>query len=812
MPAAHKIRLIVAYTFLLIAFGKTTVTAQQLIRNAAGHITIAEKNCTITIVPYAKNVVKFILQPAGYTKNELVSDAVIGSPQKFNESIKQVNSNPEIILGNVHLMVKQDTIYFGDKGDALISTISQHDEYSVFKFLLSDSEKIFGGGERALPLNRRGYKFNLYNQPSFGYGVGAENLNYSVPFITSSNKYALFFDNPSKGYLDIGKANSNMLEYGAYSGQLNFYLIQGNDYADILSSYHALTGTQPIPPRWAFGNFLSRFGYTDEAQIKSIMEKMDAAQIPYSAVIFDLYWFGDSIKGTVGNLEWVNKKAWPNPQKMIADFKKAGTKTILITEPFVVNTSSNYTSSIKYHATDSAGNPFVCKEFYFGPGGLIDIFRKDSRDWFWSKYNTQMKIGVEAWWGDLGEPEMHPAALYHNLRDLGFKRLFSANEVHNIYGHYWTKMLFEKYAQDYPNKRLFSLNRSGFAGTQRYGIFPWTGDVSRSWSGFQAQLPVMLGMSMSGIPYVHSDAGGFAGGEKDGELYIRWLQFAAYTPIFRPHGSFDKVTGILPTEAALFDEPYKGLAKKLIENRYRLMPYNYTLAYNLSNHGEPLISPLYYYFSTDNNSYAAADEFMWGKNLLIAPVLQKGATTRSLYLPKGKWYDYKTFSVKEGGRWINDAVTLDAIPVYVKEGSFIVTNTALVQNMNTYSTKDLTITYFPSSKASSYTLYDDDGEKNNAVKKNKYQLINFNSTGWNGQTVINIDANTGSFNGKPNERNLILCIPGLVKIPSSISINGKKIQDNMSSSIPYAEWDETHKIMKLHLILANGPLRISIGS
>ena len=166
-----------------------------------------------------------------------------------------------------------------------------------------------------------------------------------------------------------------------------------------------------------------------------------------------------------------------------------------------------------YLAVDSSGKPYYLTDFYFGHGGLIDIFRNDAQQWFWQFYKKQMENGVEAWWGDLGEPEKHPSNLYHNLKDYGYKRLFNADEVHNIYGHTWTKMLYDYYAKEYPNKRLFYLNRSGFAGSQRYSIFPWTGDVSRSWSGLRAQLPILIGMSMSGVPYVHSDAGGFAGGK-----------------------------------------------------------------------------------------------------------------------------------------------------------------------------------------------------------------------------------------------------------------------------------------------------------
>ena len=374
--------------------------------------------------------------------------------------------------------------------------------------------------------------FNLYNNPWYGYGEGADNLNYSVPFFTSSDHYALFFDNPSKGYVDIGKTNAQILEYGAFSGELNFYIITGDDYPQILQSYYKLTGTQPLPPRWALGSFMSRFGYTSDAEVRSIYAKMKADSIPFDAVIFDLFWFGDSIKHTLGNLDWVDRTKWPDPKKLIGDFRKDNVNTILITEPFILEGTKNYDAFRPFLAVDSLGKPYTLTNFYFGLGGLIDLFRNDSKNFFWNFYKKQMNNGVEGWWGDLGEPEKHPSNLYHNLKDFGYKRLFSADEVHNMYGHNWTKMLYEKFAENYPDKRLFSLNRSGFAGTQRYCIFPWSGDVSRSWSGFRAQLPIMLGMSMSGVPYTHADAGGFAGGDGDKELYVRWLQFAAFTPHF----------------------------------------------------------------------------------------------------------------------------------------------------------------------------------------------------------------------------------------------------------------------------------------
>jgi len=233
--------------------------------------------------------------------------------------------------------------------------------------------------------------------------------------------------------------------------------------------------------------------------------------------------------------------------------------------------------------------------------------------------------------------------MLHNAKDEGVDRMLGADEVHNIYGHYWNKRLYEHYAKDYSNTRLFHLNRSGFAGSQRFSIFPWTGDVSRTWSGLRAQLNILLGMSMSGIPYVHSDAGGFAGGEGDNELYVRWLQMTAFTPIFRPHGTalYELEPGnfSFPSEAALIDEPYRPYARDIIKMRYSFLPYNYTLAYEQTKYGKPLMAPLYYHFPHDNEAVNIQDEFMWGEDILVAPITTKNATERKVYLPEGKWYD-----------------------------------------------------------------------------------------------------------------------------------------------------------------------------
>ncbi|MGC9150762.1 MAG: TIM-barrel domain-containing protein [Microbacter sp.] len=697
---------------------------------------------------YADHIYRITFHPKGYKHDEYVSDAVI--------------LKPKAITGKLPVVLRHDSLILNDR--FVISSTFQQGLYRGFNIHLTPHEAVYGSGERALPLNRRGYFLDLYNIPHYGYGMNTNDLNYEVPFLTTSDGYGLFFDNVSKAFLDIGKTQPDNLQYGAFSGVLTVYVIFGN-YQQILHSYYHLTGTQPLPPRWALGNLMSRFGYSSQLQVDTILAKMQRDSIPVDAVIFDLFWFGDHIKHTLGNLEWIDTVRWPNPKKMIADFSRQGIKTILVTEPYLVENSLHYDQAKPYFAVDSTGKHFYyLTQFYFGNGGLLDLFRKDAQQWFWQFYHRQMKNnGVEGWWGDLGEPETHPANMYHNLRDLGFNRLFSANEVHNFYGHTWTKMLYEKFAQYYPNKRLFSLNRSGFAGTQRYSIFPWTGDVGRNWSGLQAQLPVLLGMSMSGVPYVHSDAGGFAGGDGDCELYVRWLQFAAFTPIFRPHGTalyqMDTTAFSFPSEAALFPEPYRSDAKQAIDLRYRLLPYNYTLAYQQTVHGSPLMAPLYYWYPHDSIATKMEDEYMWGNEILVVPIVQKGEKARTYYLPDGKWFSVSRNIVLKGNRFYTDSCSLREIPYFYKEGSFIPENQR-IQQAGAYNGDHLQITYIPSTVSTSYELFNDDGVSKNSLKTNHFELIHFHSRGFNAQGgTIEISSNQGKYQRQPTVRHIELVIP-----------------------------------------------------
>lgn len=623
-------------------------------------------------------------------------------------------------------------------GDLLIEIAEGFDSTHIrgLRFKMPANEPWFGGGERATSMIRNGQRISLFNGPAYGYGEGQDQLNYSVPFIMTAAGYGLFFDNPSKGYIDFGKTKPGVLEAAFVSGKLDVYIIPGHNPAEMLKKYSDLTGRQPLPPRWALGNFVSRFGYLSQQQAENVVASMKKDGFPMDAIIIDLFWFGKTIQYTLGNLDW-DKDNWPEPQKMIAGFRKDNINTILITEPFTIEGTKEYKNSLPYLATDANGKPFRLEEFYFGKGGIIDLFRKDARDWFWQFYKRQNNIGVAGWWGDLGEPENHPAEVMHNLSDLGIQQKMKAYEVHNIYGHYWSQMVYENWKKDFPDKRLFFLNRAGYAGSQRFSIFPWTGDVGRNWSGYRAQLPTLQSMSLSGIPFAHSDAGGFSMADKaDPELYTRWLQFASFTPIFRPHGSAlegltPEKTISLPSEPTFWDEKTKAIALKTIRDRYRLLPYNYTLAWEQTQMGNPLIRPMMYNNLQDSNLLQANDQYMWGNALLVAPVLYPGVTFRKVYLPEGNWYRWENLNSIKGGQWINEPVSMNNIPVFAKGGTFVPTwEKQNIQSTEEFKTEPvLGLTWLPGQcKDTSYIYMDDGGKPEAQANDQHFSLMQWSST------------------------------------------------------------------------------------
>ncbi|MDY6885649.1 MAG: glycoside hydrolase family 31 protein, partial [Pseudomonadota bacterium] len=394
-------------------------------------------------------------------------------------------------------------------------------------FALSDDEKLYGGGQRVLGMDRRGNAMPLYNKAHYGYTTSSNQMYFGLSAVMSSKHYSVLFDNTASGELDMGSSTPDELLFSAKGGRASYIMVLGESLSDTVKSTVAITGKQPLPPRWLLGNFASRFGYKSQDEVMNVVDAFNKQDIPVDAVVLDLYWFGKDIKGHMGNLSW-DTATFPEPEKMISELREQDVKTVLITEPFILTTSKQWDSAVENNALaqNDQGTPYTF-DFYFGNTGLVDVFSEAGQDWFWQYYEKLAAQGVAGWWGDLGEPEVHPDDIQHAWSEAGLgNQTVSGTEVHNGYGHQWAKTVYNNLTELQSDTRPFVLMRSGFLGSQRYGMVPWTGDVSRSWGGLKPQVELALQMSVFGLAYTHSDLGGFAGGDTfDAELYTRWLQF-----------------------------------------------------------------------------------------------------------------------------------------------------------------------------------------------------------------------------------------------------------------------------------------------
>jgi len=632
------------------------------------------------------------------------------------------------------------------------------DSTEVLQFALQQDELLYGGGARALGMNRRGNKLALYNRAHYGYEDQAALMNFTLPIVISSNKYMVHFDNAPVGYLDLDSQKNNTLEYETISGRKTYQLIVGDTWEDLTTNYTLLTGRQPLPPRWAFGNFASRFGYHSEAEARKTIEKFKTEKIPVDAIILDLYWFGKTIQGTMGNLE-VYRDSFPNFEKMISDFNKIGVKTITITEPFILTTSAKWNDAVAKNVLCTAeDNKPATWDFYFGNTGLVDVFKPEGKKWFWDIYKNLINNGVGGVWGDLGEPEVFPS-FAHSVKGL-------ADEVHNIYGHQWAKMIYEGYQKDFPTQRPFILMRAGAAGSQRYGMIPWSGDVNRTWGGLSKQVEIALQMGMQGMAYMHSDLGGFAGANLDDELYVRWLQYGVFNPVFRPHAQEE-----VPSEAVYRSDWAKKIAKQAIELRYQLLPYNYTLAFKNSTTGTPLMRPLFFEDDT-NDLLSKSDGYLWGNDFLVYPVLEKGQKTKEIYFPKSaNWYDFYTGKRYEAGATEILSLVENYIPTFVKAGSFIPTY-KVAQTTSAINYDEIIVHYFRDNEttAKGY-MYEDNEQTPEAIDKNDYGTIHFKSTQNNKKLLISTEAISRG-NYKMTTKQFEIVIHNCNKAPKNIKVNG----------------------------------------
>jgi oligosaccharide 4-alpha-D-glucosyltransferase len=734
------------------------------------------------IKPYSAAVVETSFIPKGEVADP-VSHAVIMAPETVATTLRDEGGVLEFATPGITVRVEKQPfrISYAYKGQPLVAEkrgYLHEGNLEAIEFALDGDEALYGAGARAVGMNRRGNRFQLYNRAHYGYEARSQLLNFTIPMALSSKKYALHFDNPQTGYLDFDSRRDGTLSYETIGGRKTYQVIAGEQWEDVVANYTSLTGRQPLPPRWAFGNFASRFGYHTEAETRAVVDKFIADKIPVDAVVLDLYWFGKTVKGTMGNLAW-DKESFPNPQGMMADLAAKGVKTVVITEPFVLTTSSRWQEAVdkKVLATDTAGAPFKYN-FYFGHTGLVDLYRPEGREWFWNIYKDLKAGGVAGWWGDLGEPEVHPAALRH-----GSNGQLGADQVHNIYGHDWARLIAEGYQKDFPNERPFILMRAGYSGSQRFGMIPWSGDVQRSWGGLQSQMEIALQMGMQGLAYMHSDLGGFASPMLDDELYVRWLQYGVFQPVFRPHAQEE-----VPAEPVFRTGHTKSLARDAIRLRYAMLPYNYSAAFDNSQTGLPLMRPLMF----EDSENGGSSTYLWGRDILVAPITEPGAQRKEVNFPKSAktWFDFYTGAAHKGG--INEVVPVVAehIPVFVRAGAFVPLAN-VVQTTRDYSTGQIELNYYydANAGATSGKLYEDDGATANAYQQGKYEIAHYSGDATAARFEIGIETEVGK-SWQPVARTYTLKVHNVANRPRSVRFDGKDLP---------SRWDARSRTLQVAL-------------
>ena len=718
------------------------------------------------IVPYTKNIVQTTFIPTGETEKK-ESHAVVLKPKQidvtFKEEVNHFVLQTDGIVIKVQKLPFQLQYYFNNK--LLISEAegyTKNDSLEKINFNIKSNEVLYGGGARALGMNRRGHRLELYNKAHYGYETHSELMNYTIPIVVSSHRYMLHFDNAPIGYLDLDSEQTNHLTYETISGRKTYQVIATNSWPELINQYTDLTGKQPMLPRWALGNFASRFGYHSQEEVEKTINKYIDLNVPIDAVILDLYWFGKTITGTMGNLE-VYRDSFPDFEGMISRLKTKGVKTITITEPFVLTTSNRWTEAVEKQvlATDALGKPFTY-DFYFGNTGLIDIYNPEGASWFWSIYKGLRAKGVVGVWGDLGEPEVHPKALKHYNR--------TADEVHNIYGHDWAGLIHSGYKKDFPKERPFVLMRAGYSGSQRYGLIPWSGDVNRTWGGLQSQTEIALQMGLQGLGYMHSDLGGFAGANLDDELYVRWLQYGVFQPIFRPHAQEE-----VPSEPVFRSQKALELSKQAVDLRYALLPYNYHLVFENNTKGLPLMRPLFFEDSRiEMNTISTT--YLWGNDFLISPITKAGQEQQKVDFPiTGNWYDFYSKQKFEGGKTTFIQTQENSIPTFVRAGA-IVPMTKPIQSTDNYQLDQFELHYYfdKNVQHTQRLIYNDDGVLANAYENGHYELLKVDAKHNPKQIQIEFSATNGvQFQSTIKEINLVLY--NLNKVPKKVFFNNKKI-------------------------------------
>jgi len=607
----------------------------------------------------------------------------------------------------------------------------QRGGFSVYKQMPGD-EHYFGLGDKAGSFDRRNQAYTLWNT-DVGTQESVDPIYKSIPFFLAIHgkvSYGIFLDNTWRTWFDFGKQARDAIAFGAEGGPLDYYFIYGPSPKQVVEGYAYLTGKPPLPPLWALGFQQSRYSYTPESKLREIANRLRADAIPSDAVYLDIDYQYKNRPFTV------NPETFPNFPGLVSDLRKQHFHLVNITDLHIAHLPNQ---GYMPYDTGEAGNHFVKNadgsEFvgvvWPGPAVFPDFTRAQTREWWGGLYQEFVKDGVAGFWNDMNEPSVFngpdktmPLSNVHRIEEPGFStRTATHAEIHNVFGMENVRATYDGLLKLRPNERPFVLTRATYAGGQRYG-FTWTGDNSATWNHLRLATQMVLNLGVSGISFVGADVGGF-NGSPPAALLTRWVEVAAFSPLFRDHSS----KGTLPQELWVHGPEQEAIRRHYVEIRYRLLPYIYTLADEASRTGLPMMRPVFLEFPDIFAAPSGFDhldtEFLLGPSLLVAPPpFAEMLDDYDVSFPSTEWFDFWTgekVAAQPPAPSITDVAgdgakfpelhklhpRLETLPVYVRGGS-ILPMQPLVQNTEETPKGPLELRVYPGSQCSG-SVYLDDG-------------------------------------------------------------------------------------------------------
>ena len=653
-------------------------------------LTIAGRKVELALASVSSHTIRISMVPI---ENKSIGDdgvlldqARMSPPTRFTT----LGQQQSVRLDNFAVKIEREplSITVADKAERLIQKLRVDQQTGAVFFNLGD-RPVLGFGEGGPQFDRRGNKDEMRSGQG-GYRLRTHGGRAPIPWLIGTSGWAMFVHQP------LGKFDLTGAE-GRFDPQtpavLDLFIIDGRDPVRVMAEYARLTGKPELPPLWSLGYLQSHRSLRGPEEVMWVARTFREKKLPCDALIYLGTDFTPSGWNTHnGEFTW-NQANFPDPKKMIDELHAQHFKVVL------------HTVLEGRRLTGTVSDPCTAAPLPSGrtPDGRWPDDRQVSC--YWPVHKQLYDVGTDGWWPDQGDGLDGPSRLARH------------------------RMYYEGSRQLRPNERPFALHRNGQAGMQRYAAFLWSGDVYSTWETLKTHVPVAVNTGLTGIPYWGTDIGGFVPTkEYTGELHVRWFQFGAFCPLFRAHGRTWHLrlpwgwnTGELgvsevanytggaanPDESELHNAAVEPICRKYLELRYRLMPYLYSAVRECCETGLPILRALWLHYPDDAVAVSRGDEYLWGRDMLVAPVTEKGATSRKLYLPRGVWYDFWTEEKIEGGREIARAVDLTTMPLYARAGAIIPLGP--VKQYTSEKVDDpLTLQIYPGANGN-FFLYEDDG-------------------------------------------------------------------------------------------------------